>query len=322
MNTDALSRRLRFAPPNPEARPKDAPKNLTLTEADFAIFAAINRHGPLPSNFLYELTKHLRKGRTRLLNRLTEFYNGDSGGPYLRRPEQQFAGYYSRYQHVVYDLAPRAKTALAEQGRLARYSPKKTEHFLHQLMQACVGASLELACKEKGLRYISREEILTHGRCPESTRAQANPLAIPLFGMGAQKAITPDDLFGIEYPGKGFRFFAVEIDRNTESIERKDPSQNTFGKKIMGYLSLLGRRTFLDHWGVPNLHVLTVTTNANHALNLIDFVKRQQDKNGKFFLFQSEPTFGANWRVPRAVLYQLLNEPWNSTVGDRSIEKA
>src|SRR3546814_19257908 len=70
-----------------------------------------------------------------------------------------------------------------------------------------------------------------------------------------------DLLFGIEYLGAGFRFFAVEIDRNTESIERKNLKQNAFGVKITAYLDVLRRQSYRSHWGIPKLPILTVTTN-------------------------------------------------------------
>lgn len=305
MNTDALARRLRFAPPNPVVR------RLALTNADHLLFEAISRHGPLPTNLLHEFTKHVRKDYTHLQNRLTEFYNGDDNGPYLVRPQQQFAGFEARYQHVVYDLAPRAKNALAERGALCRYSPKRTDPFLHQLMGACVSASLELTAPSRGLRYIPRDEILTHQRCPEATKALNNPMAVP---VGASKLI-PDDLFGLEYPGAGFRFFAVEIDRNTESIERKNLVQNSFGRKVAGYFDVLRNQTYRAHWGLPNLYVLTVTTNATHALNIIECVRKQNEpRYGERFALTCEPSFGANWRVPRGVLHHLLDEPW-TTIG-------
>lgn len=313
MNTDTLSRRLRFAPPNPQV------KHLVLTDSDYLIFEAINRHGPLPSNYLYEFTKHVRRDKTHLQNRLTEFYNGDSIGPYLIRPPQQFAGFVAHYQHLVYDLAPRARTALAERGTIVRYSPRRTEAFLHQLMQACVGASLELEASRKGLRYITREEILTHPKCPKATREAQNPLAIPAV-VGDRKAVVPDDIFGIEYPGVGFRFFALEVDRNTESIERRDQGQTAFGKKIVGYLDILKRGTFTRHLGVSNLHVLTVTTNSTHAKNILDFIRKQkQPKYEGKFAFAVEPEFGSNWRVPKELLTKLINEPWETPVGEKRI---
>lgn len=316
MKTDALDRRLRFAPPNPVVQ------RLVLTERDFLLFQAINRHGPLPAHYLFELTKHEARSYVHLQRRLTELYNGDPAGGYLTRPPQQFAGFEARYQHIVYDLTPRAKKVLAERGTFTRFSPKRTDPFLHQLMGACVAASIELTASAKGLRYIPREEIFQHPNCPVATKAMLNPMAVPLYGFSDQKAIVPDDLFGLEYPGAGFRFFAVEIDRNTESIERKDQSQNAFGKKITGYIDILKNQTFRTHWGLPNLHVLTVTTNATHGLNILEHVKRQNEPRleGRF-LMATEPSFGANWRVPQQVLSSLLEEPWQTPGGTKDLSQ-
>ena len=51
MKTDALNRRLRFAPPNPQV------SRLVLTDLDYLVFEAINRHGPLPTHYLFEFVR-------------------------------------------------------------------------------------------------------------------------------------------------------------------------------------------------------------------------------------------------------------------------
>jgi hypothetical protein len=286
---------------------------LIVTEADHLLFQAIERHGPLPTPYIYEFTKHLRKDYVHLQHRLTEFYNGDACGPYLTRPPQQYAGYAARYQHLVYDLAPRARRELTERGGIAPHPTKRTDPFLHRLMCACVGASFELSATTQGLRYIPRHEILTHQRCPAATRTAPNPLAISLPGTG-DRTLIPDDLFGLHYPGVGFSFFAVEIDRNTESIERTSLEQSAFGKKVIGYLRLLQHRAYRDWWGIPNLTVLTVTTNATHATNLVGFVRKHvPSEYTERFRFAWEPSFSSNWRVPERVLSSLLDGPWLTT---------
>ncbi len=313
MATDALNRRLRTSPPSRVVR------RLVLTEPDYLLFEAISRHGPLPTHYLYEFTKHLRRDYTHLQNRLTEFYNGDVRGQYLTRPPHQFAGYESRYQHVVYDLAPRAKALLAERGVIARYDARRTAPFLHRLMQACVGASFELTAPLNGLRYISRSEIFISPRCPTATKEAANPMAIPIAGMG-QKTLIPDDLFGLEYPGVGFRFFAVEIDRNTESIERKNMAQNAFGAKIVGYLDILRNQKYRTHWGLPNLHVLSVTTSQTHVRNILSYVKKKMEQShAGSFAIACESLFGAYWRVPKGVLSELLGDPWITIAGMKDL---
>jgi len=279
-----------------------------VTAADVEIFDAIQRHGPLPTHLLYEFAKHLRPGFRAHADRLTKFYHGaENTPPMLSRPPQQFASFAARYQPLIYDLTDAGRQILAEAGRLDRRTPLRTDHFLHRFMGASISASIELLARERGIAFIPTERILSHPRCPESTRASSNPLAIPV--PGGLGSLVPDNLFGFRYPGEGYRFFAVEIDRNTESIERKTWKQNAFAKKIHGYREIFHSRAFERHWGVPNLLVLTVTTNRAHMLNILRYLAKLDDPFSERFLFKAEPTFGVSWRVPREVLTHLF-APW------------
>lgn len=332
MKLDGLKRRSRFAKPQPmRAR-------IDLTERDLLIFGAIDRHGKLPTNYLYELTKHECRDYYTLQRRLTQLYNGycdhsdhdkidfaldEEGEPvwtheckprhYLTRDWQQFNNIQARYQPAIYGLSSLAALALAERGRGRRYSPERNDPFVHQFMGACVSASFELACKKAGLRYVHKEEILSHERCPEATRKQRNPFAIPVAG----KSLIPDDLFAIEYPERKFRFFAVEIDRNTESIDPKKPVKNSIATKVAAYETVFDGRTHHAHFGIPNLSVLFITTNTTHMHKMLEFAKgsRRADR----FLFKAFPTFGENWRVPRELLPVL--DPYESAKGGVDISK-
>lgn len=304
------SRRIRHGAPEPRVR------RLVLSDADYTLFEAIDRHGPLPSNYLYEFTKHLRKDRTHLQNRLTEFFHGDSGGSYLARPPQQFAAFEARYQHVVYDLAPRARLLLAERGALS--SGIRADPFVHRLMCACVSASFELVAPSHGLRYIAARDILARpGATP--ARESTNALALP---VPKASPVIPDFLFGLEYPGTGFRFIAVECDRNTESIERRNLRQTAFAKKLLGYAGALQSQTYRSWWGLPNLHVLTVTTSALHAQNILRFVRTHLDTSmHSAFGFATSVTFGANWRVPPSPLFSLLSAEWCTAAGTKVLSR-
>jgi hypothetical protein len=184
-------------------------------------------------------------------------------------------------------------------------------------MTACVGASIELTAPALGLRYIPFSEILAHPRCA-AAQAGGDPLALPV--PGSSQTLVPDTLFGLEYPGTGFRFFAVEIDRNTESIERRDLRQSAIARKVTGYLAVLRDQTYRAWWGLPNLHVLIITTNATHGHNILDYIRRQNagDHEDRFAL-KVETGFGANWRVPVGPLSQVLEEPWLSVSGRKSL---
>ena len=314
--TDTLARRLRFSKPNPKVR------RLVLTPADYLIFEAIDRHGPLPSTYLYQFTQYLRSDFSHLQNRLTEFYNGDvvggKAGGWLTRPPQQFASFEARYQHMVYGLAPRARMALSEHGTASRFAPRSGP-FVHQLMAASVGASIELRATERGIRYIAREEIFAHPNCT-GARTTPMPLGIPIGGQECRTLI-PDDLFGLNYPEGGYRFFAFEIDRCTESIERSRNPKGSFAAKISAYQALLSSKRYRDWWGVPNLTVLTVTISKVHAANLIEHVRRSGLYADRF-AFAVEPSFGVNWRVPKQLFTHLLDCPWMTAGGEKDIGKA
>lgn len=307
MATDSLNRRLRTDAPQRQV------DRLILTDADYHLFEAIAQHGPLPSNYLYEFTKHARRDRSHLQNRLTEFYNGDLRGSYLTRPPQQFASYHARYQHLVYDLAPRARLLLTERRDQRRPHPR-IDPFVHRLMGACVGASLELAATVAGVRYIAFGDILAHPNC-ERARVSTTPMTI---AIDKRQSLTPDALFGFKYPAGGFRFFAVEIDRNTESIERRNLGQSSFAAKVRGYDHILDTQAHRDWWGIPNLTVLIVTTSATHASALLRYIARESH-HASHYAVAVETTFRANWRVPSGLLQNLFHEPWVTPVGARII---
>lgn len=285
---DTLNRRSRFAPPQPVG------KRIELRERDLQVFEAIHRHGPLPTHYLYEFVRSSSKDYTAFQQRLTKLYNGAAtSAPYLAKPEQQHASFDARYQQLIYDLSPVAKAVLSERGRLTRI-PARTDHFLHRFMNACVGASLELAVRKDGKRYLAEHDIFEHGGAGE--------MAIPI-GSGR---LVPDRLFGIDLGGK-YRFFAVEIDRNTESLERRSLAQNSFAQKIAGYAEIIRSRLYKSHWDLPHLNVMFVTTNATHMANMMEHVR--DHPLAKHFLFNVKPEFGVNWRVP-PVFQDLYAKPW------------
>jgi hypothetical protein len=74
-----------------------------------------------------------------------------------------------------------------------------------------------------------------------------------------------------------------------------------------------GRRTFKDVWGIPNMMVLTITTNATHMKNMMAYLQKLDPTLSERFLFKALPTFGSNWRVP-PVLTDIL-EPWQRADG-------
>lgn len=284
MRIDSLARRLRFAPPSPTES-----ETIYLVEADLDQWAAIHRHGPLPISYLRHFG--VRRNYPNLQRRYTRFFHLG----WLTRPPRQFASFHARYSPMVYDLTPKAKAEIG--GKACSHPPSRSTPFVHQLMQACFTASLELLAPAKGLRFVGRDEVLSH---PKSKASGSQPLALK---VGDSKLI-PDDLFALERPDKKKLIFLLEIDRNTESIERHTGNYNTWARKVKAYDEMFSKGLHQERWGFPVATVLTVTTNEIHAQNLRKFVG-QNSRYPERYKFAVEEGFGANWRVPKELLTTL-----------------
>lgn len=307
-STDTLKRRLRQAPRQPLGIA------LKHTPDDTKLFIPLQRHGSLPTTYLHAFTGREYKA---LQFRLTRLYNERKtphGGPYLERPWQQFQSFNARYQPLIYELTEHALIALADGGNRDQYARPITGHYVHRFMTACITASIELACRDLGYRYISQEEILSHPKCPEATRRSENPLAIPAL----DSTVIPDQLFGYETEGKHF-FFALEADRNHETIASEELRHNSYGRKLHAYAQVFAERSYREQWGIPNFKVLTVTTNPAHMQTMMRYLAKSTDDTSRF-LFKVQPEFGRDWRVP-GILKELFTDPWHTATGTVSIEK-
>ena len=302
MKLDALNRRDRFAGRQPTG------KRIVLQERDYQCFAAMERHGPLPSTFLYSFTKDTARNFKGFQQRLTDLYNEDNTphrGFYLDRPRQQFASLNARYQPMMYELTPLGRKALRDNQIPEQIFESLSGSYLHRFMTACLTASIELTVQAAGFRYISQAEIFTHPKCPKNVLTQNHQLALPC----RSGYIIPDQLFGIDYGGS-YRFFVLEADRNTESVLSKKCRANAFGKKLESYLEVLSSQCFRDVWGIPSLYVMTISTSENHVRTMMEALKGMANARlASRFLFKVKPAFGKYWAVPE-VMEDLVSVPW------------
>ena len=300
-------------------------RQIELTMRDVELFKLLYRYQYLRSNFLYAF----REGEcsTRFKERLGHLYHE---GRYINRPEQQWQFANCRSMPVVYELDLRGEQVLRDQGLLVHDSPllKKgrmgaSRQFAHQLMICDCLASIELGVREQpSLRFISWHEILA--KAPEQTRCIENPFAIPVAishpqsGNGSTrrfevKAI-PDGLFGLEYVRDGqklYRFFALEADRNTMPIKRSNMEQSSYLRKVLAYREIVGKEIYRTWLGLPNLLVLTVTTNEQHMKNIMALVNElAADGKSTLFLFKTMSSLGDFQRAP-APTPHILTEPWH-----------
>jgi len=294
-------------------------KRVEPTERDLIWFHAIHQHGPLPSSFLVEFTRDIRRNDTRSLERLGDLYHEAStphGGPYLDRPQAQWTAI-SKFERTVYDLTPAAEQALIDHGLIQPSKPAPRVLFHHRLMVACITASIELAAKRSPpLRFIPQQEILE--RSPNKTpvipcRASYTS---PRTGKShtLDGSLVPDALFGIEYTtmnGMRYRFFMVEADRAHELVRRADLQETSYLRKVLQYREVIGNDAYRKHFGMKStMLALTVTTNTRHLHNIMTMMKETTGTTScPYMLFTAAPEFGDRLRVPDPC-HRLLTQPW------------
>lgn len=310
--TDTLSRRLRYGR-------QSTGRRIMLTDADILTFQVLDRHGPLPSTYIHEFTKHLRRSEGRTKEQLGHLYhesNTPHGGPYLERPWQQWQTMNARYQPAVSENTPLAEQVLTERELLPEAARNRgKQQFAHRLMVACITASIELAIKnDPALRFITQEEIL--GRAPHPTLEI--PCAIsytnPRTGkrQTLEKPLMPDAIFGIEYQQAGFRFYMLEADRDHEPVRRADLNETSYLRKVLQYREVIEKGLYKKHFGMKaGMLVLNVTTNFQHMHHIIELVNELTgDRGSPYLLFKTMPQFGKYLRIP-PVTTELLSTPWH-----------
>jgi hypothetical protein len=293
-------------------------RRIAPTEADVLTFEVLHRHGPLPSTFIHQFTKHVRQSEGRTKERLGHLYHEDNtphGGPYLERPWQQWQTMNARYQPAVSEVTPFAEQVLKEHGLLAEeFKPQAGVQYAHRFMVACITASIELATKQDStLRFISEQEVLA--RSPNKTLeipcsiSYTNPRTGKRSAL--EKPLIPDALFGIEYGQGSYRFFMLEADRDHEPIRRADLQETSYLRKVLQYREVIEKGLYKRHFGMTaGMLVLNVTTNFQHMRNIIELVSDiTNGKGSPYLLFKTMPQFGKYLTVP-PVSHELLTAPW------------
>jgi len=294
MEYDQIGRRNRL-------NPTSTGKSLTPQARDLLWFAKLAEHGPLPSSFLLEYGKQTHKSTKRAKERLTDLFNeADTphGGPYLLRPPQQFRTIDSRYNQLVYDLAPAALAALADQGLICRQT--RSGPWLHSFMVCCITASIELACMERSdVSYIPQSQILA--RAGVDLRWPTR-IADPKSGKVYPKDLLPDAVFGLDYrseSGRRFRFFALEADRATEPGTSANFNRKSFERHLLQYTEYVEGGGYRDHLKLSApLLVLNVTSDKTRMEHLLRLTTEYFPQGNNYQLFQCWEDFAPVFRPP------------------------
>jgi len=126
-----------------------------------------------------------------------------------------------------------------------------------------------------------------------------------------EAGVIPDGIFGLEYTAdrkKTYRFFAFEADRATMPVVRSNLNQTSYMRKILGYRDIIARQIHKSHLGIPNLLVLTVTTNERHMAEIMKLLSELTDGSAAF-LFKTMGALGSFDQAPTPTP-QILLESW------------
>lgn len=317
---DALSRRNRLTP-------LSTGKRITPQERDLLWFAKLQEHGPLPSSFLLQYAKDVRLSEKRARERLTDLFNEDNtpdGGAYLIRPPQQFRTIDSRYNQLVYDVAPAARDALHQAGLSTDGPSAPSGPWLHRFMTSCITASIELATIDHpDIRYIPQSKILT--RAKTDLRF---PVTIidPNTKREQVKNIIPDAVFGLEYnteAGIRFRFFAVEADRATEPATSTNFNRKSFMRSLLQYEAYVSTGLYRQHLNLTApLLVLYVSSDPLRKTRMIDLTTKRCSLGNSYMLFQAWEDFGPVFRPPQPNPAFLIGDWARGGLGHFRIEAA
>ena len=261
-------------------------KRIQLTKRDLEILRLLSRYRYLRSTHLHVLAGG--KSHKRFVERLGDLYHECA---FVDRPRQQWQAINARYMPTVYNLDKAGRAVLQQYGAgpdgepvlVQKHRHEIARQFHHELMICDILASIEIGTRaDPALRFISWPEILANPKMPDATRNAAIPTAAEVSVTYApprtqksypfNRPLIPDALFGLEYAAGGknqYRFFALEADRNTEPIVRNNPRQSSYFRKILQYREIARQSLHKTLWGLPNLFVLTVTTNDRHRQNIM-----------------------------------------------------
>ncbi len=275
-----------------ERRPSPAP--FQLTERDLAILTHVARHRFLSSQHLAALDGGSEQNLLRCLRVL--FDHG-----FLDRPHAQLAHVpVTGPRPIIYGLGRRGAQSLRDH---AGYAPEQSDwternkragaKFIeHTVAIADVMVSLEVACRDRKDVSLLLEGALL-AEAPQRVRQSREPLRLVVPGLDNRLGISsviPDGLFGLSFDDGTEAYFALEVDRGSMPVTRSRFDRTSFLRKLTVYWEAWKRGRHVEHYGLKQLRVLTVTDTRKRVENMLGVVNELTGgKGSNFFLFT---TFG------------------------------
>jgi hypothetical protein len=228
---------------------------------------------------------------------------------YLERPRAQLQ-YYERHgsQPIAYGLGNKSGSLL--QLAPASWGEKNRGigrlYLAHALLVSAVMVSLELACRQRGLRLLPEDELNLPVAAPLHWRVKTRD--------GTRLGVIPDRVFALEYVDRNGQmqriYYFLEADRGTMPVVRQKLSPTSFYRKLLAYEATWASKVHQRHLGLSRFRVLTVTTSAARVKSLLDACSRLQRGHG-LFLFADQSVLqkallAAVWQCGKAATLSAL----------------
>lgn len=291
-----------------------APRTVSPTERDVAVFRLLSRYRYLPSDYIHAFVGGNAKALIHRLNLLCRKPN-----LYLSRPHQQRQNADANYRPLIYQLDERGAAVLRDRG-LPFLSKSHHHNFAHELMVAQIMASIELGVRtDPATRLITWSEILADERTPAGTRESAAPAAIRVsYTLRGERRT--DDVFADAFPfglerlidgTRSYLFFpGIEADCGSEPIDASNSERASIAKKFAAYIAIAEQNIHRSHFGFPNFFVPFITTTTARLDSMMTLLSRMTAGRGsKLLLFKVMPSFTSAAR-PAPASGHMLTEPW------------
>jgi hypothetical protein len=281
---------------------------IRLTERDHKIIRLIHRYRFLRSHQIIALIGGSAQPLSRRLQWL--FHHG-----YLERPRAQLQ-YYERNgsQTIAYGLGNKSGSLL--QLNPASWGEKNRGigrmYLAHALLVSDVMVSLELACRQHGIRLLHEDQLNLPVAAPLHWRTRLRD--------GTKLGVIPDRVFALEYSDQNGQvqriYYFLEADRGTMPVIREKLTQSSFYRKLLAYEATWTNKVHQRHLGIPRFRVLTVTTSAARVKSLLHACSRLQRGHG-LFLFADQSVLQrdlltAVWQCGKAAAMSALVDLPNS----------
>ena len=265
---------------------------IRLTERDHEIIRLVHRHRFLRSHQIVALIGGSPQPLSRRLQRL--FHHG-----YLERPRAQLQYYEcGGSQTIAYGLGNKSCSLL--QLNPASWGEKNRAigrmYLAHALLVSDVMVSLELACRQRGIRLVYEDELHLPVEAPLLWRVKIRD--------GTRLGVIPDRVFALEYADQKRQvqrvYYLLEADRGTMPVIRSGLTQTSFYRKLIAYEATWTQKIHQRRLGIHRFRVLAVTTVAARVKSLLEACSQLKRGHG-LFLFADRTVlekdlFSAVWR--------------------------